>query len=922
MRTRMLMGTLFCGALSVSGALAQTWNGDSVGSDAWTDGNNWVSDSAPANNGTATPNFAGNKRLTPSVNTSYDVNGITFDNQASAFNIISVGSSVLTLRGAGVTNNNSGVTQTISVATNLGAAQTWGGAGGLNIGGPVALNSNTLTIDTPAIVAFIGIMSGTGSVVKNGSGAGVLSGNSIFTGGVTLNAGTLAIGANNGLGTGALTINGGKIEGTGGNRVVGNSIVINNDFAIPSGTGVTFSGPVTLTGQRKLTNSITNLAISGTIGESVADGELTIEGGTLALSGSALTLGTSLRQNSGTLTATGLITTLGNTLTQSGGTFTGSLINRGSFVYNGGTHSGNIANDASGDATFNANFTFTAAVNNLGTLRVANGRTVALGAQQLNNSGTLELQGGTVSANASTLFTSSGSINGHGTVSTTNTGISNSGQINVSGGNLTLASNVSVNNSGIINVPNTRQLLWNSTTPFNNTGLIQLNGGGVAGNGDYSNLPGGEIRGSGTVTSTITNSGGLIRATGPLPLTIVDLSGNNTGSGEMRVDNGATMNVQSHFLSSGTIVLGGADATLNLNSVTITGTLRGQGRVTGVVQNGSVVRAEGGTLTLAGASSTNTAAGRLEAGVGAQLLYTQGLTSNGGIIALTGGAYDNNGKSLANPGRIEGYGIVRTGGLTNSGSIAVSGTLDVLGPVTNSGSVSTSAGSTTRFFGPVTGAGTFTGSGTVTFLNTFAPGASPAAVSFGGDLELGGGSSLGIEIGGNSPGSQYDTVSAAGSVSIGGGIDVDLLGDFTPTPGSSFQIVSGAQGIDGAFDTASFPSVPGVGWQLKYTNNSVLLNVAIAGDYNFDGQVDAADYSLWRDSFGQIGGGLAADGNGNGQIDEADYGVWKSNYGNTLGGSGGVAAPQVVGVPEPSCGALLVMAIAGCCFGARRWSLL
>jgi fibronectin-binding autotransporter adhesin len=186
MRTRMLLGMLLCGAFGASGALGQTWNGDSVNSNNWTDGANWASNNAPANNGTATPNFAGGTRPTPSVNISYDVNGVTFDNQASAFNIISVGSSVLTLRGAGVTNNNGSVTQTISVATNLGAAQTWGGAGGLNIGGPVVLNANVLTVDTPAIVALIGIVSGTGSVVKNGSGAVALSGNSVFTGGVTI----------------------------------------------------------------------------------------------------------------------------------------------------------------------------------------------------------------------------------------------------------------------------------------------------------------------------------------------------------------------------------------------------------------------------------------------------------------------------------------------------------------------------------------------------------------------------------------------------------------------------------------------------------------------------------------------------------------------------------------------------------------
>ena len=49
------------------------------------------------------------------------------------------------------------------------------------------------------------------------------------------------------------------------------------------------------------------------------------------------------------------------------------------------------------------------------------------------------------------------------------------------------------------------------------------------------------------------------------------------------------------------------------------------------------------------------------------------------------------------------------------------------------------------------------------------------------------------------------------------------------------------------------------------------------GDYNGDHLVDAADYSVWRDSFGQTGSGLAADGNGNGMVDAADYTVWRDN---------------------------------------------
>ena len=60
--------------------------------------------------------------------------------------------------------------------------------------------------------------------------------------------------------------------------------------------------------------------------------------------------------------------------------------------------------------------------------------------------------------------------------------------------------------------------------------------------------------------------------------------------------------------------------------------------------------------------------------------------------------------------------------------------------------------------------------------------------------------------------------------------------------------------------------------------------------------VDAADYTVWRDSLGQSGSGLAADGDGNRIIDAADYVLWKTNFGQTAG-SGSAA---IILAPEPS----------------------
>ena len=95
-------------------------------------------------------------------------------------------------------------------------------------------------------------------------------------------------------------------------------------------------------------------------------------------------------------------------------------------------------------------------------------------------------------------------------------------------------------------------------------------------------------------------------------------------------------------------------------------------------------------------------------------------------------------------------------------------------------------------------------------------------------------------------------------------------------------------------------------WTLVYTNTDVILELVNSpiGDYNHNGIVDTADYTVWRDSLGKTGIGLAADGDNNHVVDAADYDIWKSNFGLTAG-SGSAASNAV---PEPS---TLLMLLAG-----------
>jgi hypothetical protein len=82
------------------------------------------------------------------------------------------------------------------------------------------------------------------------------------------------------------------------------------------------------------------------------------------------------------------------------------------------------------------------------------------------------------------------------------------------------------------------------------------------------------------------------------------------------------------------------------------------------------------------------------------------------------------------------------------------------------------------------------------------------------------------------------------------------------------------------------------------TNFAMLLPVGLMGDYNANGIVDAADYTVWRNQFGRTGSGLAADGDGNGRVDANDYSMWKSNFGKS-GGAASVGVDASAAVPEP-----------------------
>jgi hypothetical protein len=92
------------------------------------------------------------------------------------------------------------------------------------------------------------------------------------------------------------------------------------------------------------------------------------------------------------------------------------------------------------------------------------------------------------------------------------------------------------------------------------------------------------------------------------------------------------------------------------------------------------------------------------------------------------------------------------------------------------------------------------------------------------------------------------------------------------------------------------------------------LLAQLAGDYNHSGEVDTADFILWRNSLGSTTN-LAADGNANRVIDASDYNIWRNNFGRTAGIGVGTIRLADSAVPEPGTLVGLALLLAVCILG-------
>jgi hypothetical protein len=94
------------------------------------------------------------------------------------------------------------------------------------------------------------------------------------------------------------------------------------------------------------------------------------------------------------------------------------------------------------------------------------------------------------------------------------------------------------------------------------------------------------------------------------------------------------------------------------------------------------------------------------------------------------------------------------------------------------------------------------------------------------------------------------------------------------------------------------------------------LIAVLAGNYNGNGTVDAADYVLWRNNVGTTNP-LANDLIG-GTIGNAQYNQWRAHFGQTTGS--GSATSAFAAVPEPTTLILFAVALIGRFIASKRKS--
>lgn len=472
------------------------------------------------------------------------------------------------------------------------------------------------------------------------------------------------------------------------------------------------------------------------------------------------------------------------------------------------------------------------------------------------------------------------------------------------------------------------------------TGVLTVQAGGTL--HDASALIGGGTNSVGT--ATVTGAGSQWTVTdlsvgGADPISMGNGTLNVTNGGvvtatSIEMFSGANVTVDQAQLSTTFLSSFGSGGTINLVADTFAGPtftvgyLFGDSTYGGVFSGaGTLYKSGGSTLTLTGENTltgkTVIAGGQVILGNSEALQSSvvdletnNGLNLNGLITAflgsITGGSdqdfgstsiyLDGSSTDQTYSGNMSGLGTLTKLGTkrlvlagtknfmafteVDQGALQVNGKLQGVGLTVNCG-------------GTLAGRGQVSANVLVNSGGAIAPGTGTGSSDAAGILNVQSayfenGSELDITLHGTTRGTEYGALVASNDVILGGKLRVTLFG-FMPGAGQTFDILDWGT-VSGTFSGYVLPTLsPAILWNKTKLYTDGVLSIALAGDYNGNGVVDAADYVLWRDTLGLIGTALAADGNSNGMIDAGDFDIWRSNFGRQVS-SGATSAASV---PEP-----------------------
>jgi len=398
--------------------------------------------------------------------------------------------------------------------------------------------------------------------------------------------------------------------------------------------------------------------------------------------------------------------------------------------------------------------------------------------------------------------------------------------------------------------------------------------------------------------------------------TVSTIEVGSAGSGSLIVRNGA-------------IVSNGLDLTIGLGSlaegvVTVSGEVTSWDTVRQIfvghygdgflkIEDGARVRAPAGIIGLGSSSSgevTVTGSGSSWS-IGSTLIVGQ---FGAATLRVTDGGL----VQVGSPGASHGFGLGLSGEASGVVTLADAGVIRLHGGPIQSPS---NTDATFNFNGGrLEGVGTYqVGAGLTQNGGVLAPGNSAGVTTINGFYDLAEGE-LEIELLGSvgAAGVGFDQLVVNSGVALGASSQLNLLLGYAANVGDSFLIVDSknANPISGAFAnddelTAEYESLR-YSFSLNYsagTGNDIAVTVAsvsLIGDYNTDGFVDAADYTVWRDAVGtSVVAYAGADGNGDGVVDGGDHAVWAAHYGASL------AAAMAQAVPEPAAGFLAMLGLLG-----------